>query len=294
MPKPSWLKTRLPTGAEFDRVNELLRKYHLNTVCSNARCPNLTECWNSGTATLMILGDVCTRSCRFCAVKKGNPQGRVDETEPERIAQLVQELGIRYLVLTSVDRDDLSDLGAGVFARTVRLVKRKACATGKSADQNGAAPVRVEVLVPDFGGQEGLIKQVVEAGPDVFGHNLETVERLTPQVRDRRAGYQLSLAVLQKVKQLAPGMITKSGLMVGLGETMAEVIATLKDLRAVGCDIVTVGQYLQPSRRALPVVRYWGLEEFEAIQAAAEKMGFKKVFAAPLVRSSYRAAELFR
>ncbi len=294
MPKPSWLKTRLPTGAEFDRVNELLRKYHLNTVCSNARCPNLTECWNSGTATLMILGDVCTRSCRFCAVKKGNPQGRVDETEPERIAQLVQELGIRYLVLTSVDRDDLSDLGAGVFARTVRLVKQKAGASGKSADQNGAAPVRVEVLVPDFGGQEELIKQVVEAGPDVFGHNLETVERLTPQVRDRRAGYQVSLTVLQKVKEQAPQMLTKSGLMVGLGETMAEVIATLKDLRAVGCDIVTVGQYLQSSRRALPVARYWGLEEFKAIQAAGEKMGFKKVFAAPLVRSSYRAAELFR
>lgn len=293
MPKPSWLKTRLPTGAEFDRVNELLRKYHLNTVCSNARCPNLTECWNSGTATLMILGDVCTRSCRFCAVQKGNPMGRVDETEPERIAQLVQELGIKYLVLTSVDRDDLSDLGAGVFARTVRLVKQKACASGKSADLNGAAPVRVEVLVPDFGGQEGLIKQVVDSGPDVFGHNLETVERLTPLVRDRRAGYRLSLAVLQKVKELAPGMLTKSGLMVGLGETMHEVIATLKDLRSVGCDIVTIGQYLQPSRRALPVARYWGLEEFKTIQDAGEKMGFKRVFAAPLVRSSYRAAELF-
>jgi lipoic acid synthetase len=293
VPKPSWLKTRLPTGEEFDRVNELLRKFRLNTVCSNARCPNLTECWNAGTATLMILGDICTRSCRFCAVKKGNPAGKVDETEPERVAQLVQELGIRYLVLTSVDRDDLLDLGAGMFARTVRRVKQILLPNEEHKPGSGAQQVRVEVLVPDFGCRPELIQQVVNSGPDVFGHNIETVERLTPLVRDRRADYRLSLAVLQKVKELMPEMVTKSGLMVGLGETMAEVIATLKDLRAVGCDIVTVGQYLQPSRRALPVARYWHPEEFEKIQAAGEKMGFKKVFAAPLVRSSYRAAELF-
>ncbi|MCL6465184.1 MAG: lipoyl synthase [candidate division WOR-3 bacterium] len=293
MPKPSWLKTRLPTGAEFDRVNELLRKFRLNTVCSNARCPNLTECWNAGTATLMILGDICTRSCRFCAVKKGNPGGKVDETEPERVAQLVQELGIRYLVLTSVDRDDLLDLGAGMFARTVQRVKQTPLSDVKRKPGSGGQQVRVEVLVPDFGCRLELIQQVVNSGPDVFGHNIETVERLTPLVRDRRANYRLSLAVLQKVKELMPEMVTKSGLMVGLGETMAEVVATLEDLRAVGCDIVTVGQYLQPSRRALPVARYWHPEEFEKIQAAGEKMGFKKVFAAPLVRSSYRAAELF-
>jgi len=293
VPKPSWLKTRLPTGAEFDRVNELLRKFRLNTVCSNARCPNLTECWNAGTATLMILGDICTRSCRFCAVKKGNPGGKVDETEPERVAQLVQELGIRYLVLTSVDRDDLLDFGAGMFARTVQRVKQTPLSDVKRKPGSGGQQVWVEVLVPDFGCRLELIQQVVNSGPDVFGHNIETVERLTPLVRDRRANYRLSLAVLQKVKELMPEMVTKSGLMVGLGETMAEVIATLEDLRAVGCDIVTVGQYLQPSRRALPVARYWHPEEFEKIQAAGEKMGFKKVFAAPLVRSSYRAAELF-
>lgn len=228
----------------------------------------------------MLLGDVCTRSCRFCAVQKGNPRGEVDGDEPERVAQLILELGLKYLVLTSVDRDDLADLGAGIFAATVRAVKKK------------KRTVKVEVLVPDFGCREELIVQVLESGPDVFGHNLETVERLTPLVRDRRASYYLSLNVLKKVKEFAPGMITKSGLMVGLGETMDEVLATLRKLRAVGCDIVTVGQYLQPNRRCLPVERYWTPEEFQEIQVAGESLGLKRVFAGPLVRSSYRAEEL--
>lgn len=280
MPKPVWLKTRLPTGPQFDRVNELLRKFGLNTVCSHARCPNISECWNLGTATVMLLGDVCTRSCRFCAVQKGNPMGKVDRDEPERVAQLVLELGLKYLVLTSVDRDDLADLGAGIFAATVRAVKKK------------KETVRVEVLVPDFGCREKLIRQVLGSRPDVFGHNLETVERLTPMVRDRRSGYRLSLEVLKKVKEFVPGVITKSGLMVGLGETMGEVLATLRDLRAVGCDIVTVGQYLQPNRRCLPVERYWTPEEFQKIQVEGESLGLKQVFASPLVRSSYRAEEL--
>ncbi|MGQ9679097.1 MAG: lipoyl synthase [bacterium] len=282
MPKPDWLKTRLPTGVQFDRVNELLRRLGLNTVCSHARCPNLSECWNLGTATVMLLGDVCTRSCRFCAVQKGNPRGKVDGREPERVAQMVFELGLKYLVLTSVDRDDLADLGAGIFAATVRAVKKK------------KETVRVEVLVPDFGCRAELISQVLESGPDVFGHNLETVERLTPVVRDRRASYRLSLNVLRRVKEFAAETITKSGLMVGLGETMDEVLATLRDLRAVGCDIVTIGQYLQPDRRCLPVERYWTPEEFQKIQVEGESLGFKRVFAGPLVRSSYRAGELIQ
>ncbi len=226
----------------------------------------------------MILGNVCTRACRFCAVRTGNPQGKTEVDEPERVALAVKELGVSYLVLTSVDRDDLADFGAGHFARTVQVVKER------------NPGVKVEVLVPDFGGQEDLIAAVLAAGPDVFGHNLETVERLTPLVRDRRAGYRLSLTVLEKAKKIAPAVITKSGLMLGLGETLTEVFATLGDLRAVGCDVVTVGQYLQPSRGCLDVVRFWTPAEFAEIKARAEVMGFRQVQAGPLVRSSYRAA----
>ncbi len=277
MPKPEWLKTRLPTGAEFNRVNEVLRRYQLNTVCSSARCPNLTECWNSGTATIMILGNVCTRHCQFCAIKTGNPQGKVDFDEPERVAKAVAELGIKYLVLTSVDRDDLEDLGAGVIAQTVKMVK--------SANPG----IKVEVLTPDFKANPELIKMVVESGPDVFAHNIETIARLTPKIRDPRAGYLLSLSVLKTVKEISPTTKTKSGLMVGLGETKAEILYTLKDLRSVNCDIVTIGQYLQPSRRSLPVVRYWTPAEFAELQIKAEELSFSKVLAGALVRSSYRA-----
>ncbi len=277
MRRPEWLKTRLPAGREFDRVNTILRTYRLHTVCSGARCPNLAECWGSGTATIMILGDTCTRSCRFCAVKKGNPQGRIEPDEPERVAKAVRELGIKYLVLTSVDRDDLPDLGAGAFAATVKTVK---------AYNPG---IRVEVLVPDFGARTELLTMVINSGVDVFAHNLETVARLTPLVRDRRASYQLSLTVLQRVKMLNPDLITKSGLMLGLGETKDEVITTLQHLLDAGCDIVTIGQYLQPSRHCLPVARYWTPEEFTEIAGIAKQLGIKKVFSAPLVRSSYRA-----
>jgi len=271
---------RLPSGPEFDRVNELLGRHRLHTVCSSARCPNLTDCWSAGTATIMILGDTCTRHCRFCAVQTGNLHGKIDTNEPERVARAVQELGLKYVVLTAVDRDDLPDWGAGVFAATVRHIRQL------------QHDVRIEVLTPDFGGRQELVQLVVDARPDVFGHNIETVERLTPAIRDHRAGYRQSLAVLQIVKRRAPDFLTKSGLMVGLGETDAEVGQTMKDLRSVGCDILTIGQYLQPDRRALPVQRYVTPEQFGQWQSQALALGFRQALCGPLVRSSYRAAEL--
>ena len=290
MRKPAWLRTKLPSGAEFDAVNARLKQYGLHTVCSSARCPNLADCWGRGTATFMILGDTCTRHCRFCSVATGNPHGTVDETEPGRVAQAVAELGLKYVVLTSVDRDDLSDLGAGIFAETVRQVKLQ---SANCKVQNGPTPTPlVEVLTPDFGGWDALIEQVADAAPDVFGHNLETIERLTPQVRDRQASYRMSLGLLEAVKRLAPEVTTKSGLMVGLGETGDEIRQAMSDLRFVGCDIVTIGQYLQPDRRCLPVERYVTPEEFAALEQEALAMGFKGALCGPLVRSSFHAAEL--
>jgi lipoic acid synthetase len=303
MRKPDWLRTAVPSGAEFEATNERLRALGINTVCSSARCPNLSECWGRGTTTFMILGDTCTRHCRFCAVKTGNPEGMLDQTEPERVARAVAELGLFYVVLTSVDRDDLPDLGAAMFARTVGEVRRQKSegrmqsaqsgSSGQSSIANRQLPnPLVEVLTPDFGGREELIRQVVEAAPDVFGHNLETVERLSSDVRDPRADYRRSLDVLATVKRLAPKMTTKSGLMVGLGETNDELRQALRDLHSVGCDIVTVGQYLQPARRCLPVERYVMPEEFVALEKEAFAMGFKGALCGPLVRSSYHAAEV--
>lgn len=293
MRKPDWLRTTVPSGAVFEATNERLRAYGINTVCSLARCPNLAECWGRGTTTFMILGDTCTRHCGFCAVKTGNPQGALDATEPERVARAVAELGLLYVVVTSVDRDDLPDLGAGSFAATLRVL-RVASGSDKSdrSDSPGGQRVLVEVLTPDFGGREELIAQVVSAGPDVFGHNLETVERLTPKVRDPRASYRRSLGVLATVKRIAPGMTTKSGLMAGLGETDDELRQALRDLRFVGCDIVTVGQYLQPAHRCLPVERYVTPEQFVALEKEALAMGFKGALCGPLVRSSFHAEEL--
>jgi lipoic acid synthetase len=283
MRKPDWLRTRLPSGPEFDRVNRELQARGINTVCSSARCPNLAECWGKGTTTFMILGDTCTRHCRFCSVATGNPHGARDASEPKRVAEAVAELGIMYVVLTSVDRDDLPDFGAGAFADTVRQVK----------GLNPKSPsVLVEVLTPDFGGREELIRLVVEAGPSVFGHNLETVERLTPAVRDRRASYRRSLEVLATVKRLSQAMTTKSGLMVGLGETDGELRQALADLRSVGCDIVTVGQYLQPARHCLPVQRYLTPDRFVSLEQEARALGFKNALCGPLVRSSYHAQEV--
>jgi len=300
MRKPEWLRTAVPAGAGFEATNERLRTYGINTVCSSARCPNLAECWRRGTTTLMILGDTCTRHCRFCAVKTGNPQGAVDETEPQRVARAVAELKLLYVVLTSVDRDDLPDLGAGPFARTLYALRNTHDAKGDTTSSGvgrQASSVRrplVEVLTPDFGGREDLIAMVVSAYPDVFGHNLETVERLSPSVRDPRASYRRSLDVLATVKRIVPKMMTKSGLMVGLGETDDELRQALRDLRSVGCDIVTVGQYLQPARRCLPVERYVTPEEFVALEKEALAMGFRGALFGPLVRSSFRADSLFR
>lgn len=291
--KPEWLRVKLPAGTEFEATNARLRRHGLNTVCSSARCPNMAECWGRGTATFLILGDTCTRHCRFCSVSTGNPKGQLDETEPARVAAAVRELGLSYVVLTSVDRDDLPDFGARAFADTVRAVRSEClmsddeCRTG-----DGAGSVRVEVLTPDFSGREECIAQLVAAGPDVFGHNIETVERLSTAVRDRRATYRRSLDVLATVKRLAPATKTKSSILVGIGETAPELERALRDLRSVGCDIVTIGQYLQPAANCIPVERYVPPDEFAALEALARSLGFAQAYAGPLVRSSYHAEEL--
>ncbi len=280
--KPPWLKVPLAGGGPvYLSVRGGLRRGGLHTVCEEARCPNRPQCWGQGTATFLLLGDVCTRHCRFCAVTSGQPGGSLDLAEPERVRAMARELGLRYVVLTSVDRDDLPDGGAAGFAATARAL----------VDD---APDRVvEALVPDFGGQRQALATVLAAPVAVLGHNLETVERLTGQVRDRRASYAGSLAVLAAAKELAPERFTKSSLMLGLGETAADVRATLRDLRAVGCDLLTLGQYLRPARHNLPVVEYVPPAVFADHAREAESMGFLGVAAGPLVRSSYAAAELY-
>jgi lipoyl synthase len=280
--KPDWLKIRPPCG-KFSEVKAALSGMH--TVCEEANCPNLSECWSSGTATFIVLGDTCTRGCKFCAVKSGNPKGILDSSEPKRLATSVMQLhnlsGINYIVITSVDRDDLPDLGASHFARCVSEVKK-------------AVPgILVEVLTPDFQGREDLIKIVVQAGPDVFGHNLETVTRLQSSVRDWRATYSQSLSVLSAVKKLAPKMLTKSSLMLGLGETEVEIVAAMKDLREKGVDILTLGQYLQPSSAHLKIAEYVPPEKFNKLKLKGLDLGFAHVEAGPFVRSSYRAGEFF-
>ncbi|MEO0108352.1 MAG: lipoyl synthase [candidate division WOR-3 bacterium] len=280
MPRPAWLKTKLPTGEVSQRVSELLAELRLHTVCVSARCPNRGECWGRGTATFMILGETCTRRCLFCGVTTGNPKGIWDETEPQRIASAVRAMGLRYVVVTSVDRDDLADLGAGAFAATIRAIR--------GTLGQGAAP-RVEVLTPDFAARPELLVQVLEARPDVFAHNLETVEALTPLVRDRRASYRQSLLLLAQARMLAPGLILKSGFMLGLGETKEQVIRTLEDIRSCGVDVVTIGQYLRPSRANLPVVEYVSPAQFAEYGQRAREMGFSSVQSGPLVRSSYHA-----
>jgi len=262
------------------RIRTVFRENRLSTVCEEARCPNLPACWGQGTATFMILGEICTRACRFCAVKHGKPSPP-DPEEPERLASAAKALGLRYVVLTSVDRDDLPDGGASHFASCIRALKK-------------AAPnLRVEALIPDFSGQREALEEVVEAGPDVVGHNLETVRRLTPWVRDRRAGYELSLFVLRTLKELSPKIFTKSSLLLGLGETEEEVEEALRDLREAGVDIVVLGQYLRPTSRELPVARYVPPEEFEAWRKRALSLGFRAVLSGPLVRTSFRASEVY-
>ncbi len=278
--KPDWLKIRPPAGASFTRIKETLRRHGLHTVCEEAHCPNVHECWGGGTATLMLMGDVCTRGCRFCNVNHGHP-GPLDPLEPWKVAQVVSDWGLDYVVLTSVDRDDLPDGGAGHFAQTIRAIKAR------------NPQLHVEVLIPDFQGDPAAVSQIVEARPDVIDHNIETVERLTPQVRDRRATYRQSLKVLSLVKTFDPTRYTKSSIMLGLGETEAELHQSMIDLRAVEVDILTLGQYLQPTQRHLRVVEYVHPERFAHYKKLAESLGFLYVASGPLVRSSYRAGEFF-
>jgi lipoic acid synthetase len=279
--KPSWLKVRAPGGENYHRIREMLGELKLATVCQEAKCPNMGECWGGGTATFMLMGEVCTRGCRFCNVKTGNPRGKLDLEEPEKVGWAISQMGLEYVVLTSVDRDDLPDHGADHFARTIEVIKRN--------DPH----LFVEVLTPDFRGERERVARVVAARPDVFAHNIETVERLTRRVRDPRATYRQSLRVLEMVKELDPDRYTKSSIMLGLGETRDEVLAALADLRTAGCDVVTFGQYLQPTPRHLNVEAFITPDEFAAWQAEAEKMGFLYVASGPLVRSSYRAGEFF-
>ena len=280
-PKPDWIKVRAPGGQSYLAIKELLGELNLATVCQEARCPNMGECWGGGTATFMLLGEVCTRGCRFCAVKTGNPKGQVDIDEPDKVGFAISQMKLKYVVLTSVDRDDLEDEGADHFARTVEVIKAN------------APGMIVEVLTPDFHARPELVERVVRAKPDVFGHNLETVERLQRPVRDPRAGYQQSLDVLRLVKEMDPSRYTKSSLMLGLGETDEELRQTLHDLREVNCDVVTFGQYLQPQPRHLKVEKFYTPEEFQYWQRVAEDLGFLYVASGPLVRSSYRAGEFF-
>ena len=273
--KPEWLKVRFPGGERYQRLKSLMRENALHTVCEEAHCPNVGECWNAGTATFMILGDVCTRSCGFCAVTTGRP-GEIDQMEPYRVARAVRTLGLDYVVITSVNRDDVVSGGAEVFAACIRAIR------------HDDASVRVEVLIPDFKGNWDALREVVEARPFVLNHNIESVPRLYRQVRPQ-ARYDRSLELIRRAKELAPDMLTKSGFMVGLGETRDELFAVMRDLRAHGCDIVTIGQYLRPSKQHLPVERYYDPSEYQAFRDYGAELGFTHVEAGPLVRSSYHA-----
>ena len=279
--KPEWLKVRAPSGEHYRSLKHLLRGMTLHTVCEEAHCPNVGECWGGGTATVMLMGDVCTRGCRFCAVHSGNPRGALDADEPENTAVALERLELRYVVLTSVDRDDLPDGGADHFARTIEAIKRR------------TPHMLVEVLVSDFGGSRQALARIVEAQPDVVAHNLETVERLTPSVRDRRATYRQSLDVLATIKDIRADLYTKSSLMVGLGETSDEMGQAMDDLRTVGVDVLTLGQYLRPSAKHLEVAEYVTPHQFETYRRMGENRGFMYVASGPLVRSSYRAGEFF-
>jgi lipoic acid synthetase len=278
---PSWIKARIPGGGNYAELKKLMRDLQLHTVCEEARCPNIGECWNSRTATFMILGDVCTRRCMFCAVKKGAPGGIVDTDEPRRLGEAVGYLKLKHIVITSVNRDDLTDGGASVFAECIAEARkhRPGCT--------------VEVLIPDLEGNWEALEVIVQARPEVLNHNTETVSRLYRRVRPY-ANYEQTLTLLQVSKQLDAEMLTKSGLMVGLGETVTELLETMQDIRNTGCDILTIGQYLSPSSQHLPIQRYYTPEEFDELREAGMEMGFRHVESGPLVRSSYHAGEQAR
>ena len=278
-PKPPWLKKRLPSGPDFENVKVLINKSQLHTVCQEAKCPNIWECFSKDTATFLILGDRCTRNCRFCAVTHG-PLTPPEPKEPARVAKAAKAMGLQYVVITSVTRDDLPDGGAGLFAETIRAIRIRRPDT------------KVEVLIPDFQGSAQALETVLKAHPDVLNHNMETVPRLYATVRPE-AVYARSLGLLKSVRTFDPAIPTKSGLMLGLGETSAEIHSTLEDLLDVGCHILTLGQYLQPTHRHLPVARYITPHEFDHWQKIANDLGFSEVASGPFVRSSYRAHELF-
>jgi len=271
--RPEWLKVRLPQGDGYSRIRSLVEKHQLHTVCESARCPNLAECWNAGTATFMILGDICTRSCGFCAVTTGKPLG-LDLGEPVRLARAIHTLGVRHAVITSVNRDELPDGGAAIFAACIRAVRRE------------VPDCRVELLIPDFLGKWEALDVVLDAAPDILGHNTETVPRLYTRVRPK-AKYERSLELLRRAKD--KGAFTKSGLMLGIGETDDEIVTVMHDLRAVDCDVLTLGQYLQPTKEHLPVERFVHPERFARFRALAMELGFRHCEAGPLVRSSYHA-----
>lgn len=275
--RPPWLKVRFPAGGNYERLRVLMREQDLHTVCEEARCPNIGDCWSRGTATFMILGDTCTRSCGFCAVKTGRP-GTVDLGEPKRVALAIQQMGLKHAVITSVNRDELEDGGAGIFAETIHWTRRLSPDT------------TIEVLIPDFKGTWEALGVVLDARPEILNHNTETVPRLYSTVRPQ-ARYERSLELFRQARRLDPETLTKSGLMVGLGETREELVSVFEDLRKVDVDILTVGQYLQPTPQYLPVVRYWTPEEFADLKDAALSLGFKHVESGPLVRSSYHAEE---
>jgi len=277
--KPDWLRSRLPSGAGYARIRQNVATHHLATVCQESMCPNVGECWNSGTATIMLMGSVCTRACRFCAVDTGNPGGRLDPDEPANAAESVRLMGLRYLVLTSVDRDDIADGGAAHYAACIEKIREINVAT------------RIEALTPDFRGSLDAVHTVVDAPLEVFAHNLETVERLTAHVRDARAEYRQSLRVLEAAKRRRPDILTKSSLMLGLGESEVEIELAMDDLRSVGVNILTFGQYLRPTKHHLPVERYIHPDEFLRYRESGLARGFTEVVSGPLVRSSYRAEQ---
>jgi lipoic acid synthetase len=279
--KPEWLRVRYPTGENYEKMKGTLRQHNLHTVCEEANCPNVAECWGGGTATFMLMGDTCTRGCRFCMVKSGNPHGALDIFEPLKVAKTIADLGLRYVVITSVDRDDLPDGGVSHFAATIKAIKQH--------DAN----VITEVLIPDFQGSIDHLSKVVKAGPEVIAHNIETTEALTTNVRDSRATYAQSLKVLKSIKELNSSIRSKSSIMLGLGETENDLLKTMRDLREAEVDILTLGQYLRPTKAHAPVREYVRPESFQYYKQAAEQLGFLYVAAGPFVRSSYRAGELF-
>jgi lipoic acid synthetase len=277
LPKPDWLKVRAPGSPNYLRLKTLMRQLHLHTVCEEAQCPNIGECWHHGTATFMILGEVCTRACSYCAVAHGRPAA-VDPAEPARVADAIRALALSYVVVTSVDRDDLADGGASIFAETIRATRAR------------APECRIEVLIPDFQGRDAALRAVLDARPDILNHNTETVPRL---YRMARSGgrYSRTLGLLERSRRYAPDIPTKTGVMVGLGEEHDELVSTFEDLRGVGCQILTIGQYLRPSPAHAPMVRYYRPEEFRQLKETALRLGFVHVESGPLVRSSYHAHE---